>query len=62
MWRLVIECIAAANFCEANPSPATPDMRTEYATHAECDRALMSLVKGFRPTQGAWTMNCVKRG
>lgn len=59
MWSLTIECIAFVALCIVNPS--APPIKLDYATQAQCERALIDYAKRWQPVQGAWTMNCVKR-
>lgn len=57
MWTLVITCTALNAICFSEP---TPTVKRDFATQADCDRALIALAQRWHP-QGGWKMNCVLR-
>lgn len=59
MWFLDIKCIALAVACVVNPD-ALPNVKREFPTKLQCERAMDNLNMHWRPAQGAWKMNCVQ--
>lgn len=55
-WLIVVTCLARAAVCD---QIGTPDLgANNYATRADCDRALVQIAERWKPIAGAYTFTC----